>query len=891
MVRKITIFVLSITLAIVIAAGFLSGRIIDWLWYRSLGYTEVFWTSMVTKFAVVAFQGVLLFFFLFLNLSLTKKAFLKEPAEENGVSKKHLLISISLSLVFTLFLLPGFNCDWRLAQQFIHQTKAGITDPIFHKDLGFYLFLYPLLQNSAQLALALLVLTLLTVTALYLIAQTYWGQERRLFFWPKARKHLTFLGITFLVVKAFDYYLSRFSLLFEEKDLLTGVDFTARQVRVFGYNILIVITLISALLLLASIYRRQYAKILYSGIGLWLLVSFLTGVVFPYVVETVFVRPNQFLVEEEYLQNHIDFTRLGYGLHRIREETLLPKPLAELTAISPDHPSLANLRVWDFRPLLPSYNQLQSIRSYYRFNDIDIDRYDTKLGQRQVMLAARELDSQKLPPAAANWLNLHLTYTHGYGLAMNLVNQITNEGQPRFIAKNLPPQIDPEFPDLTAISRPEIYFGEVSNHYILVNTKQKEFDYPLGEKNVTTTYRGRDGISLRRFMTRMLLTISLKEKNFILSNYITKDSRIIMHRDVKERVSRLAPFLHLDDDPYLVVADGKLYWIIDCYTLSSFMPYAKRHLSGFNYIRNSAKAVVDAYHGTVDFYLTDEEDPIIKTWQKVFPRLFQPLSQMPENLIKHLRYPEVFFSAQRDILLTYHMTDPKAFYEQEDYWSLPTQIYGDSEELMDPYYVTLRLPEEAQSEFLLMQPYTPREKRNMISWLAGRCDPPHYGELVLYTLPKDTNIYGPMQIEARIGQNPEIAEMTTLWNQNQSRLIRGNLLVIPIDGFLLYAEPFYIVSEQGQIPEFKKIILAYGEKIVIGDNLSDAVQKLNAAHGFEATAIRREESSHPETIDRDTKAPQTKETPSKDYAETLIEMERTLQKMQSLFEQLKASQN
>ncbi|HBR27999.1 MAG TPA: hypothetical protein DD789_01030, partial [Firmicutes bacterium] len=367
-------------------------------------------------------------------------------------------------------------------------------------------------------------------------------------------------------------------------------------------------------------------------------------------------------------------------------------------------------------------------------------------------------------------------------------------------------------PDLN-LTRPQIYFGEGPDSYAIVRTRENEFDYPgaTGE-NVTTTYEGRDGISLRRWPVRLLMAMELKDRNLILSGYIQDRSKILLHRNIQERIKKLAPFVTLDNDPYLVAAENRLFWLIDAYTTSRYLPYARRHQNGYNYLRNSVKIVVDAYHGSVDFYAVDPTDPVLQTWQKVFPKLFKPFSAMSASLQEHIRYPEALFAVQQDMLLSYHLTDPKAFYEQEDFWNLPTQIYARSEEALEPYYVTLVLPGKQQEEFLLMRPFTPKGKQNMIAWLAARCDPPHYGELLLYQLPKGTNTYGPMQIETRIGQHPEITELITLWSQNQSQLIRGNLLVIPLENTFLYAEPFYIQSAQGQMPEFKKIVLVWEDR-------------------------------------------------------------------------------
>lgn len=824
MTRKLIILISLILLAFLFLMGYSANRFLDWLWFNSLDLTEVFWTPLLTGFFTKLILGLIFFLFLFFNLKNTGKAFTELKSDLNMTGRRHQVISVLLSLVLTIFLLPGVSYDWTMIQQFVHRTLVGTVDPIFGLDLSFYLFVYPLLHKLYLLITSLIVLSFFAVAVSYLLARAYWYQEKRFHLWPRARIHLTILGVCFLVVKAGGYWLNRFTLLFTENSLITGVNFTAHRVRIFGSNLLIGIALLAAASLVWSIFDKRHVKLLIAASGLWLTVSFLAGAV-PRLVENFYVKPNQYIVEERYIANHIKMTRFGYGLDRITEKPFTPQTSGVPAEIPPDHPSLINLRIWDYRPLLPVYNQLQTIRPYYTFHDIDIDRYETADGPRQVMLAVREIDPAGLPPGANNWLNLRLTYTHGYGLAMNPVNEITAEGQPRFVVKDLPPKIDPDFPEAT-VTRPEIYFGEVNQDYLVVKTKQAEFDYPLGDGNKASTYRGKDGIPLRRLSIRAFLALKLRERNLLLSGYISKDSRLLLYRRVQDRVKKLAPFLGYDEDPYPVVADGRLYWLFDAYTLSSYLPYAKKHEKGFNYIRNSIKVVIDAYNGTVDFYLVDREDAIAQTWQKIYPRLIKDFDKMPAPLKKHIRYSERLFTIQRDILLTYHLTDPQAFYKKEDYWSVPTQIYDDQEELLEPYYVTLNLPGEAKSEFVLMQPFTPRGKRNMVSWLAARCDGEHYGELILYNLPKDTNIYGPMQIEARIGQHPEITQLIAWWNQNQSRLIRGNLITIPLGDAFLYAEPFYIVSEQGQIPEVKKIILAYGERIVMGDTLEEALAAL-----------------------------------------------------------------
>ncbi|NLW59892.1 MAG: COG1615 family transporter [Firmicutes bacterium] len=841
MKKRITALLVLLLLAGLACFFFFSHQLVSWLWYRSLGALPQFWLPLLTKLGLRLGLGIFCFGFLLLNLGVTKKAFLELQTEVKFTPRQHFYLSVITALVLTLFLLPGSAPDWTVVQQYLHRTAFGVTDPIFQLDLGFYLFAYPFYQRLIVTLLGLTLLTLLGVTLFYVIAQAYWYQDKKFQFWPRARVHLTLLGVLFFLLKAADYFLSRCGLLFEEKPLLTGVDYTTHHIRILGYNIMVLIAILTALLLLWTLFKQRPQRLLFGSLGLWLVSLLLFTLALPPLVETVVVKPNQFIMEEPYLEHHIRFTRFGFGLDRIEERPYTLVPEADPAVLDPNHPSLANLRIWDWRPLLPAYNQLQSFRSYYTFHDIDLDRYPTPQGQKQVMIAARELDPTKIDQ---NWLNRHLVYTHGYGLAMNAVNQANNVVQPLFLVKDLPPVVDKALPALD-LTRPQIYFGEGPDSYVIVRTREKEFDYPAtGGENVTTSYQGRDGIALRRKLVRLLLAVELRNRNLILSGYIQDQSKILLHRNIKERVAKLAPFLVLDNDPYLVVAENRLFWMLDAYTVSRHLPYAAKHPNGFNYIRNSVKVVVDAYHGTVDFYVVDPDDPIIQTWQKVFPRMFKAFTTMPEALQQHIRYPEALFTVQQDMLLSYHLTDAKAFYEKEDFWSLPTQIYARREETLEPYYVTLVLPGEEREEFLLMRPFTPRGKQNMIAWLVARCDPPNYGQLILYQLPKGTNIFGPMQIEARISQHPEITELITLWSQSQSQLIRGNLLVIPIGGTILYAEPFYIQSNQAQIPEFKKIVLVWQDQVVIADHIEAALHRLKGE--VENAAVTPEPTPSPE---------------------------------------------
>ncbi|NLM38103.1 MAG: COG1615 family transporter, partial [Firmicutes bacterium] len=519
---------------------FFSHQLVTWLWYRSLSALPQFWVPLLTKLGIRLGLGLFCFGFLFLNLQQTKKAFFQLQTAVKFTPRRHFMLSAVTAFVLTVFLLPGAAPDWTVVQQYLHRTAFGVTDPIFHLDLGFYLFAYPFYQRLIVTLLGLIILTILGVTLFYVLAQAYWYQDRQFQFWPRARVHLTLLGVLFFLLKAADYFLSRCGLLFEEKPLLTGVDYTTHHIRILGYNLMVFVAVLTAILLLLTLFKAKPRRLLIGSLGLWLCSLLLFLLVLPPLVETVLVKPNQFIMEEPYLEHHLRLTRFGFGLDRIEVKPYALAPEADPAVLDPDHPSLANLRIWDWRPLLPAYNQLQSFRSYYAFHDIDLDRYPTPHGQKQVMIAARELDPTKID---RNWLNRHLVYTHGYGLAMNAVNQANNVGQPLFLVKDIPPVVDGSLPALE-LTRPQIYFGEGQDSYAIVRTREKEFDYPAtGGENVTTTYQGRDGISLRRWLSRLLMAVELGDRNLILSGYIRGESKILLYRNIKERVAKLAPFL------------------------------------------------------------------------------------------------------------------------------------------------------------------------------------------------------------------------------------------------------------------------------------------------------------------------------------------------------------
>jgi len=572
-------------------------------------------------------------------------------------------------------------------------------------------------------------------------------------------------------------------------------------------------------------------------LGLAVLVgaSVLLGGIYPEIMQRAVVLPNEGTKERPYILNNIEATRVAYGLDKIKEEEFPVKEEISLEDIEKNEDTIRNIRLWDWRPIKQTLKQIQAIRLYYDFNSVDVDRYYFNGNYQQVMVSPRELDKDKIPEQARTWVNEVLTYTHGYGVVVNPVNKISGEGLPELLIKDIPPVSSVNL----TITRPEIYYGEITKGYVIVKTKAKEFDYPKGDENVYSTYAGNGGMPVSSLWRRILFSIKYSNMQILLTTNLTPESRIMINRNIKERVNKVAPFLGYDKDPYMVISkEGKLFWIQDAYTISSNYPYSTPVAGGyFNYIRNSVKVVIDAYNGTMDFYIIDQKDPVAEVYKNIFPQLFKNFDQMPEDLKEHIRYPKDLFQVQAELYSTYHMTDPDVFYNKEDYWNVPNEIYAENEIKMEPYYIVTRLPGHEREEFILMTPFTPSTKNNMIAWLAAKNDQPEYGNLIVYKFPKEKLIFGPMQIEARIDQNSEISQQLTLWGQKGSTVIRGNLLVIPIEESIIYVEPLYLRAEMGEIPELKRVIVSNGSDVVMGNNLEEALEKLFAGSFIEREIV------------------------------------------------------
>jgi uncharacterized membrane protein (UPF0182 family) len=657
---------------------------------------------------------------------------------------------------------------------------------------------------------------------------------------PSAERHLLVLGAMALGLIAWGYQLNIPRLLYSTAGAAYGAGYTDVHARLPVLHLLTGIAGLCAILLLASqLVRVRWLP--YAAVAAWLLVAFLGGSVYPGILQRVSVEPNELARERPYIEHSIRLTRAAFGLNDIAEADF---DVAEETIplnLDANESTIQNIRLWDYRPLMRTYGQLQEIRTYYAFADVDIDRYQVGDDYRQVTLAAREIAQNELSETAQTWVNKHLVYTHGSGVVLSPVNEVVEEGLPRLWVRDIPPQSI--YPEL-ALTRPEIYYGELTDDYVIARTEEEELDYPAREENVYTRYEGTGGVLLNSPLKRLAYALRLGSSQVLLSGSITSESRLLWQRAIEERVQAVAPFLRYDPDPYPVIVDGRLIWLLDAYTITDRYPYSEPTNTSFgqlNYLRNSVKVTMDAYNGTLTFYLIDPQDPLAATYAAIFPDLFRPVEEIDPALVAHWRYPEGMFRIQATKYQAFHMTDPQVFYNQEDLWTWAEEVVGGQRLPIEPYYVNMRLPGEIRPEFVLMLPYTPANKQNMVAWLYARNDGEHYGQLGVYKFPRQRLVYGPMQVEGRIDQDPLISQQLSLWNQRGSEVIRGNLLVIPMDQSILYVEPLYLQAEASQLPELRRVIVAYGNRIAMEETLTEGLARVM---GTEPVA---EEPSEPET--------------------------------------------
>ncbi len=829
---KLQRYLLGIIIALSLFAPSLAGFYTEYLWFIEVGYLSVFLTVLKSKLALAAIAAAFFFVFGFLNFRIALKNSLSMRGEESEF--RFASLAFALLLLFSLFMGLSAGTGWDVTLQYLNQVSFGAAEPIFSKDISFYFFTLPFYNFVWGVLFFGVVALTLIISGIYLLFGGFIALEGRgdvpsrqmRFEMPRFSKeamaHLLVLGSLILVLKGFGYALDRYSILYSARGAVYGAGYADVNIQLPFISALVAASFVAALGLLVAAKTKNIKFA--SGVALVVVLSILSNFA-QGVVQQYRVLPDEYNMEKPYLEYNIKFTRAAYGLDTIREIEFPANYDLTTEDINRNKLTIDNIRLWDWRPLKRTYAQVQLIRTYYDFSDLDIDRYPINGEYRQVMLSGREINVKLLPERT--WVNEHLVFTHGYGVAMSPVREVSKEGLPVLYIKDVPPKSQ-----FFEITRPEIYYGELTENYVLVKTKTEEFDYPKGDENVYTTYQGRGGIELSSLTRRAAMAARFSTLKLFVSESITPESRIIFYRSIKERVNNVAPFLRYDEDPYIVVSNERLFWVQDAYTVSNKYPYSEPHrskgaLNGINYIRNSVKVVMDAYDGKTNFYVVDEEDPLIKVYTNIFPELFKPFSAMPSNLMKHVRYPEDLFSIQVAKYAAYHMKDMRVFYNKEDVWDVPEELYEGTRIKMEPYYLITKLPGEAKEEFILLLPFTPRAKNNMIAWLAARSDQPHYGEKIVYMFPKDKLVYGPIQIEARIDQDPDISQLFTLWSQAGTRVIRGNLLAIPIEDSLLYVEPIYLRAEQKDaLPELKRVIIAFGDRLTMQQTLEKSLSAI-----------------------------------------------------------------
>jgi len=826
---------------VVVALGILAQVVpfyTDWLWFGEVGYTTVFWNTLSLRGLLFTAVTVGVLIFLWSNLTLAARTaapdVLWELEDQLGLPGRVViepLIRRFLPIVLTVIaIISGLRASsrWEIVLGYNNAQPFNVKDPLeaFGHDLAFYVFQLPMWRLVHGWATALVAGTMLLTLVLYILQRSLVLTTRGPRLAAGARTHLLLLGATLLGLKAVGFWLDRYEIVFSPRGVVFGASYADVYATLPMLSVLTVVAGLAGIACVAQV-ARPGLRLVVGGIVVLGLVWVVGLGIYPALLQTYRVKPNELVFERPFIEHNIRMTRQAYGLDRIAEKEFPADESLDAQALSRNEATVKNVRLWDYRPLLRTYAQLQEIRTYYKFVDVDNDRYRVKGEYRQLMLSPRELSYQHLQ-GGRNWINEHLTYTHGFGVVVGPVNRVTAEGLPEFFIKDIPPQSTDGFPDVT---RPEIYYGEIANEYVLVRTRSQELDYPRGDQNVYTRYQGRGGIPITSWLRRLAFAARFGEPKIVLSDDLTPESRILMYRTVTERVQRIAPFFRYDRDPYLVVTDdGRLVWMLDGYTSTDRYPYSDPVPGMGNYLRNSVKVTIDAYEGTVTFYLADATDPIVQTVSRGFPGLLLPLTQMPADLQRHIRYPEDFFAIQARKYATYHMLDPQVFYNREDMWAIPRRTIDGREREMEPYYTIMRLPEEKAEEFILLTLFNPSRRDNMIAWLAARSDPPNYGSLVVYNFPKQKLVYGPRQIDARIDQDPIISQQLALWNQRGSTVIRGSLLAIPIEQSLIYVQPLYLAAaEQGQggaLPELRRVIVAHGNQIAMEPTLEQSLARI-----------------------------------------------------------------
>ena len=893
---------LRVIIAIVIILGlFLSliGFITDFMWFRELGYVSVFFTKLFTQIKIGVPTFVVVTFLAYIYLKFLKRGYFIKVSSDEPVNHGRLnLISWGLAAAYgaitTFFTVTKLWFDFL---QFINSTSFGKKDPLFDMDISFYAFKLDFIEEVNQIVLVLLiafaVLTVIYYSILLTVrtpkifeekAQTVDEEEEQSqaqggagngfdnlngmlgkfteaftgkagggFKRPSrprksfdnqnlkmlvsiAEKQLIIVGVLFFLMVGVNFFLKQYDLLFGSTGAVHGAGFTDVNITLWMYRIIMVLAVFAAVGFAVGISRRHIKPAVVAPIIMIIIGVAGTGAAL--VVQNLVVTPDEINKESRYLERNIEYTQTAYGLNDVNKKEFAASNDLTGEDISNNDETISNIRINDYEPAKTFYNQTQSIKQYYSFNDVNVDRYNINGEYTQTFLSAREIDENSINDT---WLNKHLKYTHGYGITLSRVDKITASGQPDMLIGGIPPVSDV---DEIKITRPEIYYGELTNNYVLTNTSEEEFDYPDGNENKYTTYEGDAGIKLNP-LNRFMFAVKERSLKLLVSGNVKSSSKILINRNIKERVKQIMPYLEYDKSPYMVTVDGKLYWIIDAYTYTNRYPYSEpfSDTSDTNYIRNSVKVVIDAYNGTTDYYIVDETDPIAQNFKKIYPDLFKDIKDMPEGIKAHIRYPSTLLNIQAQVYQRYHMNDVKVFYQNEDLWQISSEIYGTEEQAMSPNYYIMKLPGEDSAEFVNSIPFTPKDKKNLMGLFVARNDGENYGELILYQMPKSQTVYGPMQIEAQIDQNTEISKEFSLWNSSGSKYSRGNMFVVPIEDSLLYIEPVYLEATNSSIPEVKRVIVVYGDNIAYEATLAEA---LNSMFG-EGSAYEREDSGNTDT--------------------------------------------
>jgi len=798
----------------------------DWMWFGEVGYQDVYSTEITARAAMAVCTFVAAAAWLMAHMRLALASISPAPVAfttREGFTvalptRDQLRPLVTLAVVVAAFLLSSYaSSQWMTVLTWWHQTPFGANDPVLGHDAGLYIFTLPALELARGLVMSLVVLAAAGSAALYVaagqMALTPFGVRVD----DRARRHLTWLAAAFFLVLALGAWLSRLNEIVTTSGIIQGASYADVHARMPAALALIAAALVAAGLAAASAVGGS-KRLLIAGAALYA-VTLLGGEGYASMLQRFAVTPNEQVRETPFIEYNIAATRQAFALDQIEERELPGDAALTRADLEANRGTLDNVRLWDHQPLLETFGQIQEIRTYYDFVSVDNDRYMINGRNRQVMLSVRELNPAALPNRT--WINERLVFTHGHGLTLGPVNEVTSEGLPVLFVRDLPPVTTVDID----ITEPSIYFGELSGDYIIVRTNAQEFHYPKGEDNVYNQYAGTGGIPIDSLWRKMLFAARFRSYQILLSDDITNESRLMFDRQIRRRVAKIAPFLVYDDDPYPVVSDGRIFWIQDAYTTSDRYPYATA-AGGVNYIRNSVKIVVDAYQGTVQFYLSEPNDPIVQTVAKVFPTLMRPLSEMPADLRSHVRYPEGIFQIQSSVYATYHMTNPAVFYNKEDQWEVPAVDSSGETRRMEPYYTMMKLPGETDAEFIQMLPFTPRRRDNLASWMVARSDGEHYGKLQVFQFSKQTLVFGPQQVVARINQDQVISPQITLWSQQGSQVIQGTLMVIPIEQSLIYVRPLYLRAQAGRIPELTRVIVAYQNRIVMERTLDEAIARL-----------------------------------------------------------------